>query len=210
MNAILSANGLKFRDLIAYPPIEIKPAVATFLTGESGSGKSTLLKLLNATAVPSAGVILYEGLDVEGMDTLRIRREVVLAAQNVFLFDGTIRQNFDQFYDFRDEPPIGEVDLKRFLALCCADFPPDARCETLSGGERQRVFLAIHLSLKPKVLMLDEPTSALDEATSFKLFSNVKTWCAENGTALIAVSHDQKLADAFADEVIHLAGRAGA
>ena len=210
MNAILSVSGLQFRDLIAYPPIEIKPAVATFLTGESGSGKSTLLKLLNATAVPSAGVILYEGSDVEGMDTLRLRREVVLAAQNVFLFDGTIRQNFHQFYDFRDEPPIGEADMKWVLALCCADFPPEARCETLSGGERQRVFLAIHLSLKPKVLMLDEPTSALDEATSFKFFSNVKAWCAENGTTLIAVSHDQKLVDAFADEVIHLAGRAGA
>lgn len=210
MQAILSANGLRFRDLIEYPPIEIATAKATFLTGESGSGKSTLLKLLNATAAPSAGVILYEGADVEGMDTVRLRREVVLAAQNVFLFDGTIRENFNQFYAFRDEPLIGETDMNRYLALCCADFPLEARCETLSGGERQRVFLAIHLSLRPKVLMLDEPTSALDEATSFRLFANVKTWCAENGTTLVAVSHDQKLVDAFADEVIRLSGRMSA
>lgn len=210
MDAILSATGLRFKDLIEYPPIEIKPLKATFLTGESGSGKSTLLKLLNATAAPSKGVILYEGSDVEGMDTVRLRREVVLVAQSVFLFDGTIRQNFDQFYDFRDDAPIGEADMNRCLALCCAEFPPETRCETLSGGERQRVFLAIHLSFKPKVLMLDEPTSALDEATAFKLFSNVKAWCAENGTTLVAVSHDRKLVDAFADEVIILAGRAGA
>lgn len=210
MNAILSATGLKFLDLIAYPPIEINPAKATFLTGESGSGKSTLLKLLNATAAPSAGVILYEGSDVEGLDTVKLRREVVLAAQGVFLFDGTIRQNFDQFHDFRDEPPIGEEEIKRCLALCCAEFPPETRCETLSGGERQRVFLAIHLSFKPKVLMLDEPTSALDEATAFRLLTNVKAWCAENGTTLVAISHDQKLVEAFADEVIRLVGRANA
>lgn len=147
---------------------------------------------------------MYEGCDILGMDTVGLRREVLLASQNVFLFDGTIRENFEQFYDYRDEQCPGEAGISGYLALCCADFPPDARCETLSGGEKQRVFLAIHLSLSPKVLMLDEPTSALDEATAGRLFSQIKAHCAEKGITLVVVCHDRKLVDAYADQVIAL------
>jgi len=210
MNAILSASGLKFKNLIEYPPIEIPAGKATFITGESGSGKSTLLRLFNATASPSAGAILFQGRDLSGMNTVALRREVLLASQNVFLFDGTIRENFEQFYDYRDEKCPGEAEISGYLSLCCADFPPDARCETLSGGEKQRVFLAIHLSLSPKVLMLDEPTSALDEGTANRLFTQLKGHCAEKGITWIVVCHDQKLVEAYADDIIRLTRRAGA
>ncbi len=210
MNAILSASGLKFKDLIEYPPIHISREKATFVTGESGSGKSTLLKLLNATVSPSAGTILYEGNDIADLDTVLLRREILLSSQSVFLFDGTIRENFELFYEFRDEKCIAEDEMRGFLALGSADFPLDTRCETLSGGERQRVFLAIHLSLKPKVLMLDEPTSALDEGTSNRLFTLLKVHCAENRMTLIVVCHDQKLVDTYADEVVRLSRKVGA
>ena len=210
MNAVLSAAGLKFKDLIEYPPIEIARERAVFVTGESGSGKSTLFKLFNATISPSAGTILYDGTDIGGLDAVKLRREILLAAQGVFLFDGTIRENFGQFYDFREEARIGEDEMRRVLALCCADFPPDTRCETLSGGERQRVFLAIHLSLKPKVLMLDEPTSALDEDTSNRLFTQLKAHCAEMRMTLAVICHDQKLVEAYADDVIRLSRKVSA
>ena len=210
MNAILAATGLKFKDIIDYPPVSILRGRATFVSGESGSGKSTLFRLLNATASPSAGAILYEGNDIADMDTVQLRREIILASQSVFLFDGTIRENFEQFYDFRDETPINDEKIRAYLALCCANFPLESRCETMSGGERQRIFLAIHLSLAPKVLMMDEPTSALDEITSNQLISQIKAYCANCGTTLIMICHDRTLVDAYADEVIRLVKKVNA
>ena len=99
MQFILSADGLMFQTLIKYPPIEIPQAQTTFISGDSGSGKSTLFKLFNATVSPSKGTILYQGKNISAIDTVCLRREVLLASQSVFLFDGTIRNNFAEFFN---------------------------------------------------------------------------------------------------------------
>ncbi len=204
MDAILAASGLRFQNLIDYPPIAVPPLQATFIRGASGSGKSTLFRLLNATESPSAGAVLYRGQDVTGLDSITLRREVLLVSQSVFLFSGTIAENFDQFYQYREQSPISDERKVYFLHTCCADFPLQAKCDTLSGGERQRVFLAIHLSLSPVVLMLDEPTSALDEVTANRLLTQVKAYCQQNQMTLLVICHDQKLVEAYADTVLSL------
>ena len=208
METIFTISGLKFLDFIEYPPLSIECGKATFICGESGCGKSTLLRLLNATLSPSCGQILYKGNSLASIDTITLRREVLLVAQSVYLFDGTIRENFSQFYNYCEKPCISEEHMKEYLLLSCADFPLDTNCETMSGGERQRVFLAICISFLPKVLMLDEPTSALDENTSDRLFSQLKEFCHNNQITLIAVCHNQNLTDTFADHIITLEKRA--
>ncbi len=208
MAAILTATNLKFLDILRYPDIRIERGSASFICGRSGTGKTTLLKLFNATQTPADGTITFDGQDIAEMDTIDLRRRVLLAGQKVYLFDDTIKGNFEQFYAFRGEPCIGEDDMKEFLRLCCVEFPLDTRCQPLSGGEKQRVFLAIHLSMKPQVLMMDEPTSALDKKTSRLLLSQVKAYCADNGITLVAISHDITLTAEFADQVITLSEEA--
>jgi putative ABC transport system ATP-binding protein len=207
LQSILSAQGLMFLTLIEYPPIEIPQAETTFVIGDSGSGKSTLFKLFNATVSPSKGMILYQGQNTMDIDTVRLRREVLLVSQNVFLFDGTIRSNFTQFFNYREEALIDESRMSYFLDLCCADFALDTECETLSGGERQRVALAIHMSLSPTVLMLDEPTSALDENTAHRMLQQVKAYCQQNQITLLVICHDSQIVEAFADKIITLERR---
>lgn len=119
-------------------------------------------------------------------------------------FDGTIRENFDLFYDMREEKQPLDEDVQRFLSICCADFPLSANCATLSGGERQRVFLAIFLSAMPKVLLLDEPTAALDEQTSETLLHNLKQFCSQNNISVVCVCHNGELVRRFADQEIRL------
>lgn len=204
--SLFSVLNVTVQDFAEYPAIEIAEEGVTFLSGKSGTGKSTLLKLLNATLSPTTGEISYMGKPLKEYDTIKLRREVLLVAQNVFLFDDTIRSNFASFYQYR-EMPLPEDDRIRFyLKLCGADFSLDANCHELSGGERQRVFIAICLSFKPRVLLLDEPTSALDTQTSTMLMESLKHHCRERGIALLVITHDRTLAGQYGDAVISLDG----
>lgn len=204
MDIILSAKNLSFRNIIKYPDIDIKRGRTVFICGESGCGKSTLLRLLNGTLSADSGEIKYNGETIDSLDTVTLRKEVLLVSQTVFLFDETIKSNFIKFYQYRDLLPPPDEQIKKYLNLCCTQLQLDERCDTMSGGERQRVFIAICLSFLPKVLMLDEPTSALDEKTGRNLLHNIKQFCKENEITLIVVSHDKSLVDAFADEKIML------
>lgn len=202
MDIILSASDLQFMDFIKYPQIDIERNSTTFICGESGCGKSTLLKLFNTTILPSSGKVLYNDKSIESMCTIALRKELILVSQSVFLFDGTIEDNFIQYYAFREEPVISTDEMKKYLSICCAEFPLDSKCEVMSGGERQRIFIAICISFLPKALMLDEPTFALDEKTSNCLFMQLKEFCVNNSITLITVSHDRALAASYADKII--------
>ena len=205
MPPILAATGLHFLDFLHYPPIAIAQGSMTFVQGPSGCGKSTLLRLFNATLTPSAGQVLFDGQDIAGLDTIQLRRDVLLVSQATYLFDDTIEGNFLRYYELREQTPPPQQRMRDCLALCCADFELTASCSTLSGGERQRVFLAIFLSFAPRVLLLDEPTSALDETTAHRLMEQLKAHCAAQQITVVVVSHDRQLAQQYADATITLA-----
>lgn len=203
---LIEFKNVNFNNMITYPDIEIEAEQVTFISGESGSGKSTLLKLINGVASPASGDITIEGKDILSWDTMDLRKKYLLAGQSVYLFDKTIRQNFEEFYRYRDLPAPADKEIQHYLSICCADFPLDSYCTHMSGGERQRVYIAICLSLKPEVLMLDEPTSALDSNTAGLLMQNLSSFCRNNHITLIVVSHDLTLPEQFADRVISLKG----
>lgn len=203
---LFALANVRFLDILAYPPIQIRAGAVTFLCGRSGSGKSTLLKLLNATLSPSGGEISYLGRPLEGCDPIALRREVLLVGQAVFLFDGSIRENFRQFYAYRDLPAPADGAIIQALALCQAELPLEADCRTLSGGERQRVFLAVCLSLAPRALLLDEPTSALDATTADALMAGLCRHCHGAGISLVAITHDRALAQRHGDMFVDLDG----
>ena len=204
MYIINSIKGMQFLDLITYPEINIQENSFTFITGESGCGKSTYLKMLNATVVSNDGEIIFQNKKITEIPVLKYRSEVMLVPQEVYLFEGTIRDNFNLYYSFVEKPKLSETDMARFLSICCADLPTSASCGLLSGGEKQRVFLAIYLSCLPKVLLLDEPTAALDERTSNQFFSNLKSFCREQRITVVCVCHNNELVNRFADTVILL------
>ncbi|QCC86641.1 ATP-binding cassette domain-containing protein [Desulfovibrio desulfuricans] len=203
----IQTRGLAYGQIV-YNDLDIEGGRATFISGASGSGKSTLLRLFNKTLAPTAGTVLYNGQDTAGLDSIALRREVLLAGQSVFLFDGSVGDNFDAYCEARESAPLSAEDKQTFLRLCCANFPLDAPCVHLSGGERQRVFLAVCLSFLPRVLLLDEPTSALDQDTAERFMSQVLAYCRERGMTVVAVSHDPALTARHAQNIISLRAEA--
>lgn len=201
---VFTVSNANFKSILKYSNIKINENKTTFISGKSGTGKSTLLKILNASVSIDSGTILYYGKTIEKHNTIMLRKEVMLASQNVFLFDDTIENNFLEYYRYREATAPDIKKMQEFLHICVADFSLDAKCSQLSGGERQRVFIAICLSFMPKVLMLDEPTSALDGQTAKELIKNLKSYCKENKITLISVCHDKNLVEMYADEVINL------
>ncbi len=200
---LFCTNQLKYLT-INYPDITFSQGKFTFITGESGCGKSSLLKLLNMTALPVSGSVYFLGSALCDLDPITHRKKVLLASQEFFLFDNSIKENFRLYYEARDEQAPSDDIISEALHTCCIDFDINTICSTMSGGERQRVFLAICLSFKPSVILLDEPSSALDEKVAANLFSNIVSFCKQNSITPIAVCHTTEIVSKFADKVIKL------
>lgn len=200
---MIETKGLRYRHL-TYPDLTIREGCTIFICGNSGCGKTTLLKLINGVLSPDEGQVLYHTRPVDSFPAAELRREILLCPQDVFLFDQTIFENFKMFYSYLGKPCPDETDIAHCLSLCLAPPAQDSQCNILSGGERQRVFLAILLSMRPKVLMLDEPTSALDDETAFALLRGLTAHLKEIGTTLLVVSHNKSLVAQFSEEVIQL------
>lgn len=204
MNPIFRTEQVRFLNMLSYPDINIPRQGMTFIKGPSGAGKSSLLKLFNASASPSSGTVYYEGQDLMELDTVELRKEVILIGQSVYLFDENIEENFKLYYSYRDLPAPSKETMLFYLRLCQADFGLLKSCVSLSGGERQRVYIAICLSFLPKVLLLDEPTSALDLDTARVLLGELKAFGKEKDMTMIVVSHDDKLAEEFSDVLVSI------
>lgn len=199
--------GMKFLDIITYPEIRIEEGKFTFITGDSGCGKSTLLKLINKTALPSAGEVKCYDSELVKLPILEYRKEVLLVPQEVYLLDKTVEENFAFYYDMRDENPPDEETMQKFLHLASLDVSTEADCRRLSGGERKRVFLAIFLSFTMRVLLLDEPTTYLDFECGKKVLENIKAFADEKKLTVVCVSHNRVLSELMGDYCIRLEGK---
>jgi len=204
---LIKTEKLSFMDMIYYPDISILQGQTTFIKGESGSGKSTLLKLFSSLVSAGSGKIYYDGDDIDSIDPLSLRRDITYVPQTFWLFDGTVKDNFREFYRYKKIELIDDDQIRKYLNICMIDRDLNSDTVSMSGGERQRVFMALCLSFLPKIIMLDEPTSALDGPNAYKMLLNIEKFCNKNGMTMLIVSHDDKLSSDFAKQIITLRGR---
>jgi ABC-type multidrug transport system fused ATPase/permease subunit len=163
------------------------------IVGESGCGKSTLLKLLMRFYDPSAGQILFDGVDSRDIDIESLRRRIGLVSQDPFIFTGTIRENIALGQTHATMQQV--VDAARAAGLDGFISGLPERYETiigerganLSGGQRQRLAIARALLKNPDILIFDEATSHLDTATERAIQQSLKSALA--GRTVILVAH---------------------
>jgi putative ABC transport system ATP-binding protein len=182
------------------------------LVGPSGSGKSTLLQLLGGIDTPSGGSVEILGTRLESLadrelTRLRLTRLGFVFQRFHLLPVLTARENV--------ELPMAEAGVKRverrararrLLEYVGLAHREAHRATQLSGGEMQRVAIARALANRPAILLADEPTGELDAATGreiLELFRRLNT----DGTTLLVVTHDERLAGQSGRVVHMLDGR---
>ena len=155
-----------------------------------GSGKSTILKLIANLVSPSSGTIFYHGSEIQKLDPIKYRRQVMYCFQQPVLFGKTVKDNLSFPYQIRNK----EVDLVRLDSLLkIVDLPAEflnKEINSLSGGEKQRVALIRSIVFLPKVLLLDEVTTGLDEESKQIVNQLLNQLNKEQGVTLVRVTHD--------------------
>ena len=146
----------------------VQPGATTALVGPSGGGKSTILSLIQRFHAPQAGRVEIDRQDVTRVDLASLRARIAFVSQDVFLFQGTIRDNIALGRE-------GAGDAEIFAAARAAnahdfitrfaqgyDTPVGEQGAQLSGGQRQRIAIARAILKDAEIILLDEPTAALD------------------------------------------------
>ncbi|MFP4697217.1 MAG: ATP-binding cassette domain-containing protein [Eubacteriales bacterium] len=195
---------VKYKDIIDIKHLNIKAHKITCIIGESGSGKTTILKLLNKLISPDNGFILYNNNSLDNINSIELRREIVMLSQNPAIFSGSIKDNLLIGLNFSQKPSISDNELNKVLSLIKLNKSLDEDSEKLSGGEKQRLALGRVILMKPEVLLLDEPSSALDEATEHMIIEALVNYTKDNNKTLIMVTHSKKVANSFSDEIIEI------
>jgi len=168
------------------------------ITGASGSGKSTLLGLLAGLDLPSSGSITLDGdeitaMDEEGRAAVRAR-SVGFVFQSFQLLPGlSALENVMmplELHGVAGARDKAQVFLERVgLAERLHHYP-----KQLSGGEQQRVAIARAFASEPAILFADEPTGNLDTVTGSKIIDLLFDLNREQGTTLVLVTHEERLA----------------
>ena len=168
----------------------IQPGEHIGIAGPSGAGKSTLVKAILGMVPREAGVVRYDGFDLDRLDDRALRRQIGVVGQNGRLFPGTLYDNIaagahislDEAADAARQAGL-ETELDT-LPLGLATPIGDAE-SGFSGGQVQRVLLARAFASKPKILVLDEATSALDEDIQDRVSQAIDTM----GATVISIAH---------------------
>jgi phospholipid/cholesterol/gamma-HCH transport system ATP-binding protein len=186
---------------------QIEQGQALCLLGRSGTGKSVTLKLIMALIRPDAGEVWVDGDNVvgEGEHGLSlVRRKLGYLFQDAALFDSlTLYENLALPLSRLTKKSKDEIDdvVHRVLTDVGLGADDAKYPAALSGGMRKRAGLARALVLEPKILLADEPSSGLDRITAAEIDELLMRQKAENGTALIIVTHDVHGARRTADRV---------
>ena len=191
------------------------------IIGPSGSGKSTFLRCLNCMEDPTAGKIIFNGVDIADMsvDINVHRRHMGMVFQHFNLFNNkTVLENIMLAPEYvrrkeakktkngkskkqiHEEVKSEAMELLKRIGL---ESKADVYPSTLSGGQKQRVAIVRALAMNPDVILFDEPTSALDPEMVGEVLDLMKSVAAE-GMTMIVVTHEMGFAREVANRVIFM------
>ncbi|MDZ4168676.1 MAG: ABC transporter ATP-binding protein [Coriobacteriia bacterium] len=171
------------------------------IIGQSGSGKSTLLNMLGLLDTPTAGRVLYRGVDSASLDKkalAKLRNELIgfVFQFHYLLPEFSVFENvaMPAFIAGEMQPADVRARAVEALELLGLEGLEDKNANQLSGGQKQRVAIARSLMNRPAVVLADEPTGNLDTVNSNLVYDLFRKISSETGTAFMIVTHDRNVA----------------
>ena len=193
------------RKVISGFSMKIPAGKTIALVGPSGGGKTTICHLIPRFYEVDSGTITVDGYPIKDLNRGVLRKNIGIVQQDVFLFNGTIRENI-AYGDFSaSEEDIIAAAKKANIHDYIMGLPDGydtnvgERGVKLSGGQKQRVSIARAFLKNPPVLILDEATSALDNATEM-LIQDALAHLSEGRTTLVVAHRLSTVKNA--DEII--------
>ena len=189
---------------------QIRRGTTMGLVGESGCGKSTTGRTILRLIEKTAGTVLFNGTDVNGMDKKQLRQ---LRTKMQIIFQ-------DPYSSLSPRLPIGEIigeavrqhnlvskeqynDYITQVMLDCGlqEYHKDRYPHEFSGGQRQRICIARALALKPEFIVCDEPVSALDVSIQAQIINLLKELQEKRNLTYLFISHDLSVVEHISDAI---------
>lgn len=169
---------------------KVEPGETVALVGPTGVGKTTIANLLPRFYDPDSGEILVDGINIRNISLSSLRKQISFVSQDVFLFNGTIRENI--LYgrqDATDNEIIAAAkaaNAHEFILELPEGYETRVgeRGVKLSGGQRQRISIARAILKDAPILILDEATSSVDTQTE-RLIQEALTKLKKDRTTLV-------------------------
>ncbi len=181
--------------------LEIAPAETVALVGESGSGKSTTARLMLRLLRPTAGRVLFEGQDVQGLrgsELGRFRKDVQVVFQHPAASLNPRRTISQALCDplllhglaTRAQARERAAGLLERVGLSPAHRYLERNPGEFSGGQLQRICVARAIALEPRLVVADEPVSALDISVRAQILQLMQSLQQESGLSFLFITHD--------------------
>lgn len=206
-------------DILALNNVSFKVEPGEFLAviGLSGSGKSTLLRCINRLVEPTAGQIIWNGVDITQAsqdEMLRIRRKIGMVFQHFNLVSrskvitnvlagrlGYVNPFLSVINRFpKEDIEMAMAQLKR-VGIANQAYK---RADELSGGQQQRVGIARAMVQEPEMILADEPVASLDPVLAHSIMSYLEKINRDDGVMVLCSLHFLDLVHRYADRAIAL------
>ena len=195
----------------------VEPGEFLAVIGLSGSGKSTLLRCINRLIEPTAGQIIWNGMDITQAsqdEMLRIRRKIGMVFQHFNLVSRSkVITNVlagrlgyvNPFMSIANRFPQKDIDMA-LAQLERVGITDQAykRADELSGGQQQRVGIARAMVQEPEMILADEPVASLDPVLAHSIMSYLEKINQEDGVMILCSLHFLDLVHRYADRAIAL------
>ncbi|WP_215226034.1 ABC transporter ATP-binding protein [Echinicola shivajiensis] len=190
---------------IQIPEIVLRGHDELLVLGKSGSGKTTLLNILGGLLRPQQGVVKIDQTDIyqlkgAKLDKFRGANIGMVFQKPHILGPLTVEENLElaQFFSGKTK----QKNIDKILQDLGIGHKKKSKVNALSEGEAQRVSIARALVNNPKVILADEPTASLDDSNAAMVVKMLKEQAHKMGSALIIVTHDQRVKEHVANQII--------